>query len=102
MISQALSDYYDLSLICEDDIKIVALLVQIVSLEINSKVLNDLENTKCDKYSREFEKLLTMPPKAIKSLNELLSENVIRFENKKLVKVVDKDTTLLDLIERED
>lgn len=101
MISQALSDYYDLSLICEDDIKIVALLVQIVSLEINSKVLNDLENAKCDKYSREFEKLLTMPPKAIKSLNELLSENVIRFENKKLVKVVDKDTTLLTLMEKD-
>ena len=99
--NQRIDDYYELSLLCEDDIKIVALLVQMESLELNKKILTDLETLKLDKYN--FDRILTnLNVKTIKNLKCFLGINANNYDNKKLIRIVTKETNLLDLIVNEE
>ena len=99
-MNQKISDYYDLSLLCEDDIKIVCLLAQLEKLEISQKTLSSIESLKLNDFN--FDRILSLNVKTIKELAKFFQVNVNNFDCKKMVKTVSKDTSLLDLMESGD
>jgi hypothetical protein len=99
-VTKNLSEYYELSELCEDDIKVVCLLVQMESLELSRKTLNDLQNTKLDKYN--FDRVLGLNLKTIRDLKCFFGENLNRFKIKEDLKIVGSDTNLMDFIKKGD
>lgn len=96
-MTKNLSEFYDLSELVEDDLKIVSLLVSLESLEVSKKVLNDLQTTKLDKY--DFNRLLGLKIGTIRDLSNFFKVNVDNFKIKEDLKVVsNSDTNLLSFI----
>ena len=99
-MNQKIQDYYDLAELVEDDLKVVALLVQLEKMELSQKTLSSIEILKLNDF--DFDRILSLNVKTIKDLAKFFQVNVNNFECKKMVKIVFEDTTLLDLMEREE
>lgn len=97
--NKLIDDYYDLANIVDNDIVIVALLIQIQKIKPLVKVVKDLENLNLDKYSKEIDNLLDFKIETLKDLAYLYNNTSFDFEIKKISKKINKDTNLLNLIE---
>ena len=96
-MNQKISDYYDLSLLCEDDIKIVCLLAQLEKLEVSQKTLSSIESLKLNDFN--FDRILSLNVQTIKDLAKFFQVNVNNYKIKSDLKVVvGSDTTLMDFI----
>ena len=95
-MNQKISDYYDLSELCEDDLKIVCLLAQLEKLEVSQKTLSSIESLKLNDFN--FDRILSLNVKTIKDLAKFFQVNVNNYKIKSDLKIVSSDTTLMDFI----
>lgn len=82
MINKNLNNFYDVSLVLNEDIYIVALLLATLKANISIQIVRDLEKHRLDKYEKELELLNDMSIQTLKSLYKVLSFKSIEFQER--------------------
>lgn len=91
--------YYGLSSLLDDDVVIVALLLQTLQQRPLMKTINDLEMLRLNKYVNEIDKALDLKVDTIRDLKRAFFEQSQSFKNER-AKV--ESLNLLDFIGKED
>jgi len=82
MINKNLNNFYDVSLVLNEDIYMVALLLATLKSNISIQIVRDLEKHRFDKYEKELELLNDMSIQTLKSLHKVLSFKSIEFQER--------------------
>jgi hypothetical protein len=82
MINKNLNNFYDVSLVLNEDIYMVALLLATLKSNISIQIVRDLEKHRLDKYEKELELLNDMSIQTLKSLYKVLSFKSIEFQER--------------------
>ena len=77
-----IEDYYALAGLLGDDIKIVALLIQITRLKPSNPIINKLTNLKLDDLEAELDKCLDLKTDTLRDLFQVLKRNEDEKEDK--------------------
>ena len=93
---RAISDLYEVAELTDDDLVVIALMVQTLQLSPLAKVVSDLEDLKLDKYSKELSMILDLKLDTIKDLNSIFKSKSLDYGIKRLSRTVDNKTNLLN------
>ena len=100
-MSKPISDYYDIATLTDDDIIVVAMLIQVMQLVPSSKVVGNLEDLKLHYYEKELGSILDLKIDTIKDLKDIFKSKSMDFGIKKLDRKMTDKVNLLNFINEE-
>ena len=98
-MQRAISDLYEVAELTNDDLVIIALMVQTLQLNPLAKVVSDLEDLKLEKYTKELSIILDFKVDTIKDLKSIFESKSLDYGIKRLSRTVDNKTNLLTFME---
>lgn len=98
-MQRAISDLYEVAELTDDDLVIIALMVQTLQLNPLAKVVTDLEDLKLEKYAKELNMILDLKLDTIKDLKSIFKSKSFDYGIKRLSRTVDNKTNLLNFME---
>lgn len=98
-MQRAISDLYEVAELTDDDLVVIALMVQTLQLNPLAKVVTDLEDLKLEKYAKELSMILDFKVDTIKDLKSIFKSKSLDYGIKRLSRTVDNKTNLLSFME---
>ena len=90
-MNKNIGDFYDLSNIVDDDIEVVAMLLQIFSLAPNNHIISDLSMLKLEPYEKDINTLLDFKCDTLRDLSRVFKKAIEikkEMEEKEATKIV--------------
>lgn len=98
-MQRSISDLYEVAELTDDDLVVIALMVQTLQLNPLAKVVTDLEDLKLEKYAKELSMILDFKVDTIKDLKSIFKSKSLDYGIKRLSRTVDNKTNLLNFME---
>lgn len=108
-----INDFYDVAGLFDDDLVVVSMVLQCFkktekiddaltlcnSIKPSKNVIRCLEDHRLVKYEHEIEAILDLRISHIRMMNMILRHKSLEYRIQELVKLVNKNTTLIDFME---
>ena len=99
-MNKNIGSYYEIALLVDNDIEIVAYIIAIFKIQKDYKIIRDLEILNLHSYEDILESILDLKLKTIQDLAKVFNEIKNRPEVEK-VKKVDNTTNIFDFVEED-